>query len=296
MKQIRINWLSIAVSLLMALLMGGPEPLHAAETAALPFYLFDRGDGIHTSLLGTYGREKELLFYPFYEYTRSTNFEYKPSDLGFSGGGGREFFGKAVEHEFLVFFAYGFSESLMVEFESALYSTVTFHKASDDISAVPKRIRESGFGDTEAELRWRLLHETDMRPEVLFFFKTVFPLQKNKKLLGTQHWEFVPGIQLTKGFPFGTFSLSGSLIYSTEDHKLDFSTYALEYVKRLSPAWRVALAFESDQGEAQIIGEVQYSLSKNVVLKLNSGFGVTKKAPDVAPEIGVLFTFPFKKS
>jgi len=292
----RINWLSIAVSLLTAILTGGPEPSRAAETAALPFYLFDRGDGIHTSLLGTYGREKELLFYPFYEYTHFSNFEYKPSDLGFSGGGDREFFGKAVEHEFLVFFAYGFSESLMVEFESALYSTVTFHKASDDISAVPSRIRESGLGDTEVQLRWRLLPETEKRPEVLFFFKTVFPLQKNKKLLGTPDWEFAPGIQLTKGFPFGTFSLSGSLFYSTGDHKLEFGTYALEYVKRISPAWRVVLAFESDQGDAQILGEVQYSLSKNVVLKLNSGFGVTKKAPDVAPEIGVLFTFPFKKS
>ena len=137
----------------MAILMGGPEPLHAAETAALPFYLFDRGDGIHTSLLGTYGREKELLFYPFYEYTHFSNFEYKASDLGFSGGGDREFFGKAVEHEFLVFFAYSFSKSLMVEFESALYSTVTFHKASDDTSAVPSRIRESGLGDTEFQLR-----------------------------------------------------------------------------------------------------------------------------------------------
>ena len=289
----RINWLSIAVLLLTALLTGGPEPC-AAETAALPFYLSDRGDGIHTSLLGTYVREKELLFYPFYEYTRFSDFEYKPSDLGFSGD--RDLFGKAVEHEFLVFFAYGFSESLAVEFESALYSTVTFHKAPDDTSAVPNRIRESGVGDTEAQLRWRWLTETAARPEALFFFKTVFPLQRNKKLLGTQDWEFSPGITLTKGFPFGTLSLSGSLFYSTGDRKLELGTYALEYVKRLSPAWRVALAYENDQGEAEIIGEVQYALSKNVVLKINSGFGLTKKAPDVAPEIGVLFSFPLKKS
>src|SRR5438034_3302288 len=34
-------------------------------------YLADRGDGIHTSLFGTYVRKHELLVYLFYEYTRS---------------------------------------------------------------------------------------------------------------------------------------------------------------------------------------------------------------------------------
>jgi hypothetical protein len=80
-------------------------------------------------------------------------------------------------------------------------------------------------------------------------------------------------------------------LYSTGEHKLEFGGYALEYVKRLSPTWRIVLAFESDQDERQIIGEVQYTLSKHAVLKVNSGFGLTKKAPDAAPEIGVLFSF-----
>jgi hypothetical protein len=34
------------------------------------------------------------------------------------------------------------------------------------------------------------LKETASRPEVTFFFKTVLPLQKKKKLLGSQSWEF----------------------------------------------------------------------------------------------------------
>jgi hypothetical protein len=124
-----------------------------------------------------YVREKEFLFYPFYEYTHFSDFEYKPRELGFRGD--HDFFGKAVEHEFLVFFSYGLSTSLMVEFESAVYSTVTFDKASDDPSAVPNRLRESGLGDTEAQIRWRWLTEAAVRPEMLFFFKTVFPLQHN---------------------------------------------------------------------------------------------------------------------
>ena len=288
-----IHWFSRAVLLLPAILTGGPAPARAADTAALPFYLADRGDGIHVSLLGSYVREQELLFYPFYEYTHFSNFEYKPSELGFTPGieGDRDFFGKAYTHEFLLFFAYGFGKSLAVEFESAVYSTVTFHKASNDTSTVPNRIHESGVGDTEFQIRWRWLTETAARPEALFFLKTVFPLQHNKKLLGTQDWEFAPGIMLTKGFPFGTLSFSGELFYSTGEHKLEFGAYEFEYVKRLSPAWRVALAYENDQGEASLIGEVQYTLSKHAVLKVNSGFGLTKKAATAAPEIGVLFSF-----
>ena len=53
----------------------------------------------------------------------------------------------------------------------------------------------------------------------------------------------------------------------------------------------MALSLEGHEDELSTIGEVQYTLSKNAVLKLNSGFGVTKKAPMFAPEIGVLFTF-----
>ena len=40
-----------------------------------------------------------------------------------------------------------------------------------------------------------------------------------------------------------------------------------------------------------LIGELQYTLTKNAVAKLNMGVGVTKKAPTYAPEIGVIFRF-----
>src|SRR3990172_3024064 len=85
----------------------GAIPSRAAEPIRLPAYLSDRGDGIPTSLFGTYIREKEFLFYPFYEYTRTGKFEYEPSELGFAGNG--EFQGKLEEHEALVFFAYAFT-------------------------------------------------------------------------------------------------------------------------------------------------------------------------------------------
>jgi hypothetical protein len=282
---------SILAAVLLAIaFLGGAVPCRAAEPLGFPAYLTDRGDGIPTSLFGTYIREKEFLFYPFYEYTRTKKFEYSPSELGFSGN--QEFLGKLVEREALVFFAYAFSDSLAIELESALYSSAEFTKASDDTTGVPSRIRESGLGDTETNLRWRYLKETASRPEATFFFKTVFPLQKNKKLIGTQDWEFEPGMVLTKGYPFGTLALRLSVAYDTGERKLDFSEWAIDYVKRLTPNWRVVLSLEGEQAdEVSIIGEVQYVLSKNAMLKINCGFGLVEKAPDFAPEIGVMFTF-----
>jgi hypothetical protein len=281
---------SIVASLLFAANLAiSPGPSRAAEPDGLPSYLYDRGDGIRTSMLGTYVREKELLVYTFYEFTRKRNLEYKPSELGFTGD--TDFFGKAIEREVMAFFAYAFNDSLAIEFESALHSSIDFRKDPADASAVPARIRESGLGDTETNIRWRFQKETEARPEVVFGFKTVFPLQKDKKLLGTQDWEFSPGVVLTKGFSFGTLALRLSANYSGGERKLELGEYAVDFERRLSANWRVVLSLEGEQDELSIIGEAQYSLGKNAVLKINSGFGLTKKAPDFAPEIGVLFRF-----
>lgn len=279
----RGNWSVVVASLLAVILTTTPEPSRGSEPTGLPSYLYDRGDGIPTSILGTYVREKELLVYTFYEYTREKNFEYKPSALGYTGD--NNFFGKVIHREFLVFFAYAFNDSLAVEFESALHSSIDFTKDPGDNSNVPGRIRESGLGDTETNIRWRFQKETEARPEVTFFFKTVFPLQKNKKLLGTQDWEFSPGAVLTKGFSFGTLALKLSTI------NLERGDYAIDYLKRLSQNWRVVLSLEGSRDQRSLIGEAQYSLSKDVVLKMNSGFGLTKNAPSFAPEIGLLFRF-----
>src|SRR6267143_3283046 len=110
MVQIRPSSIAPCVAA-MAFGMGGEAELcQAAEPAGFPpTSLSDRGDGIPTSLLGTYVREKEFIFYPFYEYTRFKKFEYKPSELGFTGE--QEYFGKLVEREALLFLAYAFNDS-----------------------------------------------------------------------------------------------------------------------------------------------------------------------------------------
>jgi len=42
----------------------------------------------------------------------------------------------------------------------------------------------------------------------------------------------------------------------------------------------------------ELITEAQWYLSDSVFAELNNAFGVTSKATDWAPEMGVMFSFP----
>jgi hypothetical protein len=291
----RIRSSIVAATSLGVAALTSTQPSHAAEPAVLPPYLADRGDGILTSLLGTYIRQKEFIFYPFYEYTRTNKFEYSPVEVGVppsTPGSDKEFFGKMVEKEFLLFFAYAFSDSLAIELESAVHASVDFTKAPEDDTGTPATLKESGLGDTEMNLRWRFRKETETRHEILFFFKTEFPLQKNKTLLGTKDWSYELGAVLTKGYSWGTISYKLSAAYDREEKKVELEEWTIDYLKRINDKWKVALSIEGDQlDEVSLIGELQYTLGKNAMLKLNTGIGLTKKAPNWAPEIGVLFRF-----
>jgi hypothetical protein len=255
----------------------------------LPSYLQDRGTGVATSLFGTYVRGGELLIYPFYEYTKNKDQEYKPSELGFKGE--QDYRGELTEHEALIFLSYGISENVALEVESALWTTVTQHKAPDDTSAVPARLKESGFGDTQAELRWRWWKENAHRPELWSYTEITFPFQRSRHLIGTQDWEIIQGFGITRGFRFGTLTGRLSASWSAEESKLAAGEYALEYLKRLSPTWSLYLGVEGEEDEVAAIGEAQWRISPRAVLKLNNGFGLTSKAPDLAPEVGIAFSF-----
>ena len=74
------------------------------------------------------------------------------------------------------------SYRLAVEFESAVFTTASQHKSSEDPSSMPQTLRESGLGDTEGQIRFRWFEETEKRPELISFMGVVFPLQKNKRL------------------------------------------------------------------------------------------------------------------
>jgi hypothetical protein len=261
-------------------------PIHAQR---LPPYLDDRGTGIATSMFGEYVRSGEWLLYPFYEYT-SQSLEYKPSELGF--GLDQDFRGKFREHEALIFLAYGVSERLALELESVLYTTARLRKDPSDPSAMPAEIRESGFGDTQAEARWRWARETQSRPEIFSYLEIDFPFQRKRRIIGTQDWEYKLGTGVIKGFSFGTITARAAAEYEQGDRELIFGEYALEYLKRLSPSFRFYTGIEGNQDEIEWIIEGQYWLTRHFHFKLNSGFGLTSKAPDFAPEIGIMVNIP----
>jgi hypothetical protein len=255
----------------------------------LPSYLRDRGPGVSTSLFGTYVEKGELLVYPFYEYTLNKDAEYTPEELGYVGTS--DFRGKLTEHEALIFLSYGVSDKLAFELESAVYTSATQHKSPSDPSAMPSSVSESGFGDTQAEIRWRLSGETEGSPEIWSYTEITFPFQKSRRLIGTSNWELIQGFGLTKGFSWGTTSLRASALYSEEEGAVEFGEYAFEYLKRFSDKWRGYVGVEGEQDEVALIAEVQWRLSPRATLKLNNGFGLTNKAPDQAPEIGIALSF-----
>ena len=269
----------------------GLVALAAWSSAQVPApYLAGRGPGIPTSLFGTYIRGGELLVYPFYEYTRNEDAEYKAEELGY-GGGDVDWIGTEVEHEFLLFLAYGFSDSFAVELEGALYTKGSLETDPRDPTDIPAKLEESGLGDVEAQLRWRWSPETATRPELFSFFEVVFPLQDDYSLIGTTDWEFAQGFGAIKGFPWGTISARVAVKYEATEGKVEPGEYAFEYLHRVSESWRVVGSLEGEDDEMSLIGEAQWHLSRRAFVKLNCGFGITSKAPDVAPEVGVIFSF-----
>jgi hypothetical protein len=79
--------------------------------------------------------------------------------------------------------------------------------------------------------------------------------------------------------------------YERGEGELEFGEWALEYLKRTSETFRFVATLEGESDEVSAIGELQWWLHPRAFLKLNSGFGLTEKSPDVAPEVGVMLTF-----
>lgn len=285
-KRARCSTILVA-SLLATVVFVAPA---RAEEDDAPYYLADRGTGLPTSLFGTYVRKGEWLVYVFYEYTKNTAEEYKPNEVGYEGG--TDYKGTLTEHEGLLFVSYGITDWLMFELEPAVWTKATLTRADEDVSAVPDRIEESGLGDVDMQLRWRYMKETERRPELFGYLEITPGIQSDKVLIGTQDTEYSLGVGVIKGLHWGTLTGRASFRYSTAAGEGgEFSEYALEYLKRLSDRFRVVATVEGEQEDFSLIGELQWHVNRHVMLKFNSGFGLAEKAPDIAPEVGVLFSF-----
>jgi hypothetical protein len=261
----------------------------AAQEQDLPRHLRDRGLGVPVSQFGIYIRRGELLVYPYYEYYRDGDYEYKPQELGY--GLDQDFRGRYRAHEGLLWLGYGVTDRLAVEIEAAVI-TANLETSTADPSGIPSRIEASGIGDVEGQLRLRLMEETPGRPELFGYFEAVAPVQTRKLLIATLDWELTAGFGLIRAFPWGTMTLRLSAEYPLEERSLAFGEYALEYLRRWSPRWRTYVAVEGTEDEVEFITEAQWRVSRNVIVKLNNAFGITSKAPGWAPEIGVMFSLP----
>jgi len=274
-----VRWL--ATSAACVLLAGA-----TAQAQDKPDRWRDRGEGQPTSMFGTYIEAGELLVYPFFEYYRDGNFEYEPGDFGY--GDTTEFRGRYRAREGLLFLAYGISDRLAVEFEVATISA-SLEKSPDDRTALPARLEESGLGDVEGQLRWRWNKETESRPEYFSYVEVVAPVQRSKLLIGTPDWEYTFGTGLVRGLSWGTLTVRAAV--ASSGGSFEVGEYAVEYLRRVSKRVRLFAALEGSEDELELIGQAQVFLTPNISLKLNNAVGVTSKATDWAPELGLMISF-----
>jgi hypothetical protein len=277
---------SLAAAVLCVAACSGAEPRAHLDTEGLPAYRRDRGLGVPSSMFGTYIQKRQLVIYPYYEYYRDSNFEYSPNELGAAED--RDYRGDYEASEGLFFVGYGLSDRFVLEAEAAIIHA-ELETSSADVSGLPPAIEASGLGDVEAQLRWRWTAETPKRPEVFSYFETVFPTQEKGSLIGTTDWEYQLGAGVIRGFSWGTTTARAAVEYDAAENAAGIGEIALEYLRRLSPAWRVFGSVEGTGDEIELITEAQWHFVPHAYLKLNNAFGLTSKAVGWAPEVGVLF-------
>jgi len=273
-----------------ALLVGtsaAQEKRAPLDTEGLPAYLRDRGQGTSLSQFASYVQKRELIIYPFYEYYHDSDYEYSPNELGQALD--QDFRGSYKANEVLLFLAYGVTERLAIELEAA-YIDAELEKSNEDPTSLPAKISESGVGDVEGQIRYRWALETPSRPEIFSYFETVGPTQDEGSLIGTTDWEFKLGFGVMRGYSWGTVTGRGAVEYDLAEDAGALGELAVEYVRRLSAKWRVYGGFEGTQDEVSVITEAQWHFVPRGCLKMNSGFGLTSKATDWAPEVGVMLS------
>ncbi len=267
----------------LAILAAGAYSAAGAEP--LP-HLRDRGPGIATSMFGTYIEPGEWIVYPFFEYYLDDNAEYSPDEFGFDLD--RDFRGRYRASEGLLFLGYGLCERVAFEFEAAVISA-ELERDPDDPTEMPERVEESGLGDVEGQIRYRWAAERADRPEVCSYLEVVLPTQDEGSLIGTTDWEFKLGSGIARGFSFGSLTARVAVEYDNAESAAELGEAALEFVRQLSPSWRGYVGVEGTQDEVEGITELQWWITRSVTLKLNNAVGLTSKATDWAPEVGLMF-------
>jgi len=278
-----------SISALLAFIVAAPAAAQDSPT----WRSRDRDNGIPASIFGTYIGRGELLIYPFFAYSQDHDREYQPIKLGY--GLIEDYRGRYWDNSQQIFIGYGVTDRIAVELEAG-YIRAILHKARNDTSATPARIEEAGFADIEGQLRVRLAMESDGRPELFGYLELTAPSQRRDVLIGDRLWSLRPGLGLIRGFSWGTMTIRVNTEYNREAAHWDLGEFSIEYLKRLSPAWRLNLAFEGGEtgafDEWDLVSGVQWRLSDFLLLKLDNAVGLSPKATDWAPQIGVIISLP----
>ncbi len=249
----------------------------------------ERGPGQPTSMFGTYIAKGDLIVYPFFEYYLNGDEEYSPNELGY--GLDEDYEGSFRGTEELLFIGYGFTDRLAVEFEMAMMQA-TLEKANDDPSAMPQEVSDSGLGDVEGQFRYTWNPGVADSWEKFSYLEVVFPTVDEGSLIGTSDWEFKLGSGAVRQFSWGTFTTRLAVEYDNSESKTELGEIALEWMRRFSPKWQLYLGLEGTQDEWEGITDLQWFLSSDISVRINNAFGITPKATDYAPEIGIVFRFP----
>ncbi|HKW50182.1 MAG TPA: hypothetical protein VJQ53_00450 [Candidatus Eisenbacteria bacterium] len=270
--------------------LGTPGPAAAQDKTQLEQFR-ETGRGIQTSAFGTYVHKGEILVYPYFSRTIDHDREYQPDMFGV--GGDVDYRGKFWSNEAGVMVSYGWKSWLALEFTTA-YMTASLEKDRNDKYATPARTKESGLGDVEGQIRVRCLRETARAPELFAYLEVTAPTQRSKVLIGDEKWDVKPGFGFARGFSWGTLTIRTTGEYNQSESKADLGETSLEYLRRLSPAFQVFVAFEGGEGgpldEWHVVSDLQWRLSKAVSLKIDNTVGVMSKSNDWEPQIGILFT------
>src|SRR5947208_5965376 len=251
----------------------------------------DRGTGIRTSIVETYVELHQLLIYPFAAYSWDHNYEYQPTMFGF--GRDQDFRGHYRTTEAAFFLAYGVTDWLALELEGAQVPR-PLGKAPADTFGTPARIRETGVADIAGQLRSRRGTERGRRPEFFASVEVLPPMHAGRVLIGDAQWNVKSEIGAVRAYRWGTMTFRTTVEYNRGDTHWDLGETSLEYLRQVSPAWRLLFAIEGGEGGAPddwvLVSAGHWRIAPGLYLKFASGIGLFPKSTDWESQIGILLT------
>lgn len=255
-------------------------------------YLRDRGPGVPTTLTGIYLDQDEWLGAASYQHLENRGFQYSPEEFGFADA--NDYLGKYESSAGILFVGYGFSNSLGLGLK-VTGGSIKLTKASDDLSAMPAEMKESGISAIAPELTWRFMTETAHRPELYAIVAVLIPQNRDTALIGTPDWFVLPGIGLNKGFSWATLSARMNFEYdAASESTIDFGTWSIEGQRRFSDAWWVSAGLEGQVGGGSNFDEawqttfVQWYAGPHVAVRFGSRIGLTQMTEGWTGEIGLV--------